>query len=216
MFFEENLSDMIIEEKQLKAITEIKKFHPISDAEIKNLESFVEMLLKYNQEYNLIGKSTIDDIWHRHILDSAQLLKYIDNKNSVVGDFGSGAGFPAIVLSILGVKEIHLIEKSFRKCEFLKLATAASPNKIVIHQKKVEEIKNLTFDITTSRAFAPLNDLLTFVKPFLKKDSYGIFLKGKSFENEINLAKKHNKFHHTAHPSLTSSESRVLVINNIN
>lgn len=207
---------MTINEKQLKAIAQITNFYPISAAEISKLESFVNMLLVYNQEYNLIGKSTIDDIWHRHILDSAQLLKYIENKNLVVGDFGSGAGFPGIILSILGVKEVHLIEKSFRKCEFLKIAAKISPNKIFIHQKKVEEIKDLSFDIATSRAFLPLNELIPIVKPFFKTSSVGIFLKGKNFENEINLAKKTNKFHHTAHPSLTSGESKVLVINNIN
>jgi 16S rRNA (guanine527-N7)-methyltransferase len=207
---------MTINEKQLKAIAQITNFYPISVSEIEKLESFVAILLKYNQEYNLIGKSTIEDIWHRHILDSAQLLQYIKNKDSVVGDFGSGAGFPGVILSILGVKEVHLIEKSFRKCEFLKLATKISPNKIIIHQKKVEEIKDLSFDITTSRAFSPLNELIPIVKPFFKSSSTGIFLKGKNFENEINLAKKSNKFHYTAHPSLTSQESKVLVINHIN
>jgi len=207
---------MTIEEKQLKAIAQIKKFYPISQIEIEKLQSFLATLLQYNKQYNLIGESTVQDVWQRHILDSAQLLQYIENKNLVVGDFGSGAGFPAIVLSILGVKEIHLIEKSFRKCEFLQLAAKFSDNKIIIHQKKVEEIRGLTFDITTSRAFAPLDKLIATVKPFLKPDGYGIFLKGKNFENEINLAKKHNKFHHTAHPSLTSQESKVLVVNNIN
>ena len=206
---------MTIDEKQLKAIAQIKKFYPISQIEIEKLQSFVAMLLQYNQQYNLIGESTVQDVWHRHILDSAQLLQYIENKNLVVGDFGSGAGFPAIVLSILGVEQIHLIEKSFRKCEFLRLAAKVSDHKIIIHQKKVEEIKDLNFDIATSRAFAPLDKLITTVKPFLKSDGYGIFLKGKSFENEINLAKEHNKFHHTAQPSLTSSESRVIIINQI-
>lgn len=206
----------MIKEKQLKAITQIKNFHPISDDQIKKLEEFVSLLLKHNLEYNLIGKSTIDDIWHRHILDSAQLIQYISDKNLVVGDFGSGAGFPAIVLSILGVKEIHLVEKSFRKCEFLEIAAKISPNKIVIHQKKAEEIKGLKIDIATSRAFAPLNDLIKVVKPFLKENSYGIFPKGKSFEKEISLAKKDNKFKYAAHKSLTSDESRILIINNIN
>jgi 16S rRNA (guanine527-N7)-methyltransferase len=207
---------MTIEEKQLKAIAQINFFYPISEDEIAKLQSYVQMLLKYNQELNLIGKSTIDDIWERHILDSAQLLKYIPNKDLVIGDFGSGAGLPAIVLSILGVKEIHLIEKSFRKCEFLRLATKISAHKIIIHQKKAEEISGLKIDIATSRAFAPLDRLIETVKPFLKPDGCGIFLKGKSFEDEINLAKQHNKFKYTAHQSLTSQESKVLLINNIN
>lgn len=206
---------MNIEEKQLKAIIEIKNFHPISLLEIERLKSFINLLLNYNQQYNLIGKSTVEDVWNRHILDSAQLLKYIKNENLVVGDFGSGAGFPAIILSILGIKEVHLIEKSFRKCEFLQVAAKISSNKIFIHQKKVEEIKNLSFDILTSRAFAPLVDLIPIIKPFLKKDGHGIFLKGKNFENEINLAKKNNKFDYNIHSSLSSKEGRVLIINNI-
>ena len=207
---------MTINEKQLKAIAEIKKFYPISTIEIERLKSFVVMLLKHNQEYNLIGKSTIDDIWHRHILDSAQLLKYVENKNLIVGDFGSGAGFPAIILSILGIREVHLIEKSFRKCQFLQLAAKISNNKVIIHQKKVEEIKNLSFDIATSRAFAPLRELLPIVKPFLKPHSYCIFLKGQSFEKEINLAKNIIKFNYSANHSITSDEGRVLVIKHIN
>lgn len=206
---------MTINEKQLKAITEIKKFYSISEKEIEQLKSFVKLLLECNQEYNLIGKSTIDDIWHRHILDSAQLLKYIGDKNLVLGDFGSGAGFPGVVLSILGVRQIHLLEKSFRKCEFLQLAAKISSNKIIIHQKKIEEIKGVKFDIVVSRAFAPLDKLLKIIKPFVKLGSYGIFLKGKSFESEISLAKKMRKFDYTAHPSLTSADSKVLIINNI-
>ena len=206
---------MILKEKQLKAITEIKKFHPISTIEIEQLESFVKVLLEYNQQYNLVGKSTIDDIWHRHILDSAQMIKYIENKNLVVGDFGSGAGFPAIILSILGVKEVHLIEKSFRKCQFLELVAKISSNKIIIHQKKVEEINNLTFNILTSRALASLTKLLTVTKPFLNLQSQCIFLKGKNYTNEILLAKKSSKFNYTTYPSITSPEGKILIINNI-
>ena len=206
---------MIVKEKQLKAIAEIKKFYPISATEIAQLEAFVAMLLQHNQEYNLIGKSTIDDIWHRHILDSAQMIKCVENKNLIVGDFGSGAGLPAIILSILGIKTIHLIEKSFRKCQFLELAAKISSNQIIIHQKKVEEIKNLSFDIATSRAFAPLAELLPIVKPFLKPQGYGIFLKGKNFENEIAVAKKLIEFEYFSHQSLTSLESRMLVTNHI-
>jgi 16S rRNA (guanine527-N7)-methyltransferase len=206
---------MTIKEKQLKAITEIKNFYPISLAEIKQLESFVDILLRYNSEYNLIGKSTVDEIWQRHILDSAQLLKYIDNKNLTIADFGSGAGFPGIILSILGAKEVHLIEKSFRKCQFLQMASKISSNKIIIHQKRAEEIKCLKIDIVVSRAFAPLARLLKTIKPFLGKQGYGIFLKGKNFADEINLAKQSNSFNYKAFSSLTSKESRVIIINEL-
>ena len=81
------------QEKKLQVIEQINQFWPISEIALKSLENYVATLIKYNQKYNLIGESTIEDIWNRHILDSAQLLKYIKDKNLVTGDFVYGAGF---------------------------------------------------------------------------------------------------------------------------
>jgi 16S rRNA (guanine527-N7)-methyltransferase len=148
-------------------------------------------------------------------LNCKNSIKYIDNKNLTIADFGTGAGFPGVILSILGVKEVHLVEKSFRKCEFLQMAAKISSNKIIVHQKRAEEIKDLKVDIAVSRAFAPLSMLLKTIKPFLNKQGYGIFLKGKNFANEINLAKQNNNFHYNACSSLTSKESRVIIINEL-
>ncbi len=189
----------------------IKKFDSLNDDTIQKLEKFVDLLLIHNQKYNLIGKSTIDDIWNRHILDSAQLIKFITNKNLIIGDFGSGAGLPAIILSIMGVKEVHLIEKSFRKCEFLEIAKEISDNKIVIHQKMAEKLDPIKFDIITSRAFAPLDKLLKTTQPFAKKNTTYIFPKGKNLTNELKLIK--NKLDYKIYPSLTSLEGNILIIN---
>jgi 16S rRNA (guanine527-N7)-methyltransferase len=98
-------------ENKIQATKAIRQFCDLSDKSLNQLEQFIDSLLTYNQSHNLIGKSTEENIWHRHILDSAQLIKYINNKNLITGDFGSGAGFPALVLSVLGLKEVHLIEK---------------------------------------------------------------------------------------------------------
>ncbi len=200
------------QEKKLQVIEQINQFWPISEIALKSLENYVATLIKYNQKYNLIGESTIEDIWNRHILDSAQLLKYIKDKNLVTGDFGSGAGFPGMVLSILGLKEVHLIEKSFRKCEFLELAKEFSSGKITIHQKNAEEIKDIKFDLITSRAFAPMIRLLSTIKPFTKENTICLFLKGKNVDNELNLAKKIHRFNYTGHSSLTSKESKIILI----
>ena len=200
------------QEKKLQVIEQINQFWPISEITLKSLENYVAALIKYNQKYNLIGESTIEDIWNRHILDSAQLLKYIKDKNLVTGDFGSGAGFPGMVLSILGLKEVHLIEKSFRKCEFLELAKEFSSGKITIHQKNAEEIKDIKFDLITSRAFAPMIRLLSTIKPFTKENTICLFLKGKNVDNELNLAKKIHRFNYTGHSSLTSKESKIILI----
>ena len=115
---------------------QIKKFLQLTTQQEKSLEEYVLLLLSRNQNYNFIGKSTEDDIWQRHILDCAQLIKYIENINLKFADFGSGAGLPGVILSILGLKEIHLIEKSFRKSEFLREAKNLSTNRIFIQNSK--------------------------------------------------------------------------------
>lgn len=206
---------MQFEIKKAAAFNEIKKFCELDNLQIKNLEDFVLLLLQENQNFNFIGNSTIEDIWNRHILDCAQLLRFIENKNAKFADLGSGAGFPGIILSILGIREIHLIEKAFRKCEFLRRAKLFSQKRIFIHQTKLEELAAIEFDCITSRALAPLDQLLTYSKKFLKKDGYCLFLKGKNLEKEIELAKKTFQFEYQLHSSLTSSESNIIKISKI-
>ena len=202
--------------KKTAVLNKISEFYHLDDVVVGKLDEFVNTVIKFNQNYNLIGKSTIADIWNRHILDSAQLIKFIDNKSIKLGDFGSGAGFPALILSILGIKEIHLIEKSFRKCQFLSEVKNISDNKIIIHQKLASQVEAIQFDVVTSRALAPLDKLLKITQPFLGKNSKAIFPKGKNLLNELNLIKDKNNFDYKIYPSLTSDEGNILVINNFN
>ncbi len=203
---------MQFEIKKDAAFSEIKKFAPLTNFQIKSLEDFVLLLLQENDNFNFIGNSTIENIWQRHILDSAQLWPLIENKNSKIADFGSGAGFPGLVLSILGLREIHLVEKSFRKSEFLRRAKLLSSNRVFVHQVNLEELNNLQFDCIVSRALAPLDQLLDYSQKFLKKDGYCLFLKGKNLPQEIELAKQKFEFEHELHPSLTSSDSNVIKV----
>ncbi len=206
---------MQLEIKKDAALAEIKKFSTLSQSQIKALEDFVILLLQENNKFNFIGKSTVDNVWERHILDSAQLLKYIDNKNGKFADFGTGAGFPGMVLSILGIKEMHLVEKAFRKTEFLRRTKLFSQNRVFVHQSKLEELTNVEFDCIVSRALAPLDKLLGYSKKFLKKDGYCLFLKGKNLEQEIELAKKTFQFEYELHRSLTSQDSNIIKISKI-
>ena len=203
------------EQKKQLTVTQIKKFHDLNAAQIKAMEDFVILLLQETNMFNLIGKSTIDDIWNRHILDSAQLMQYIPNKNVKVADFGSGAGFPGFVLSFLGIKEMHLIEKSFRKAEFLKKYRCFSQEKVLVHQSFLENITVNNFDVIVSRAFAPLPKLLSYVAKFLNPNGYCLFLKGKNLLNEISLAQQQFIFDYKLSPSITSPESKIIKINNI-
>lgn len=206
---------MQFEIKRDEVFAEIKKFSSLNEEQIKSLEDYVLLLLQENENFNFIGKSTIENIWQRHILDSAQLLKFIPEKNLKFADFGSGAGLPGMILSILGLKEIHLVEKSFRKSEFLRRAKLLSQNRIFVQQSKLEELGELSFDCIVSRALAPLDKLLEYSQKFLKKDGYCLFLKGKNLPQEIALAKKTFSFEQELFSSLTSKESNIIKISKI-
>ena len=183
------------------------------------LKKYIKLLLYWNNNrINLIAKSTEKDIETRHVLDSLQLLDLLTNEekeNAVCADFGTGAGFPGLVLSIAGVKHMTLIEKSIQKCNFLKEAIKYSPNKIDILNENINTIKNIKFDIIFSRALADLNKLLNMVKPFLKNNTKCIFLKGKKIFEELNEAKKIHKFDYELINSKTSDDGRIIVIKNI-
>lgn len=176
------------------------------------LTKYVEFLIEYNNKINLIGKSTINDIWDRHITDSLQLLKNIDNYNIKIADLGSGAGLPGIPLSIIGIKEVHLFEKSVRKCEFLEQAKNFSNNKIIVRNENLNEIKKENFDIIVSRALADLNTLLHFSKNLSTKSTKLLFLKGKKIYNEIEEAKKYWHFDYKLIDSITSNEGKIIEI----
>ncbi len=206
---------MQLELQKNSAFKQIKKFFDLKPNQEKNFEDFVIALLLENQKFNLIGKSTIDDLWMRHILDSAQVFPLIKDKNAKFADLGSGAGFPGIVLSIMGLREMHLIEKSFRKADFLRRTKSLSQNRIFVHQANLEELKDIKFDCILSRALAPLPKLLEYSKKFLEKDGYCLFLKGKNLSDEIVTAKNSFQFEYELHPSLTSTESNIIKIFNI-
>lgn len=184
----------------------------ITNLEKEKLQNYVNFLLEYNNKINLIGKSTIEDIWNRHIIDSLQVIKLIENKNIKLADLGSGAGLPGLVLSICGIKEVHLFEKSPRKCEFLEKAKEFSDNKIIIHNIDISTFKDKTFDIITSRALGNLNLLLNFSLNLNKESTKCIFLKGKKVFEELEEAKKFWNIDYELINSLTSNEGKILKI----
>lgn len=187
----------------------------INGEQQKRLENYVKLLLEWNNKINLIGKSTINDLWNRHIVDSAQLIKFLNEeelKNCKCADFGTGAGFPGIVLSILGVKNMTLIEKSIRKCNFLREAVKFSSNKINILNKNISDVKTKKFDIIFSRALASLDELLFMVRPFIKNNTKCIFLKGKKIEEELAETKKHHNFEYELFDSETSGDGKIIII----
>jgi 16S rRNA (guanine527-N7)-methyltransferase len=178
------------------------------------LERFSTLLTKWNQKLNLIGKSTIPDLQMRHIVDSAQLIKYLDAKD-LVYDFGSGAGFPGLILSFLGIETVHLVESDSRKVKFLQEAAKISNNEIIIHNKRIEIINIERADVITARALAPLDRMLVMIEKIVPTTSRIILFKGRNINQEILQACKNFKFDYDLYPSITANDSWVIEIKNL-
>jgi 16S rRNA (guanine527-N7)-methyltransferase len=182
---------------------------------LAKLDRYAELLAEWNQRFNLVAPSTIPHIWSRHFLDSCQLLPLIPETHRILVDLGSGAGFPGLVLAILGVSEVHLVESTGKKAEFLRLVAKTLGLNAVIHQSRAENLRGLKADIITARALAPLNELLPLAVPLMKKDSLCLFLKGQKAEAELTEAKKSWMFDCTRTQSLSDSSGTILAIRNI-
>lgn len=172
--------------RALKSVTELEN---VSRETVSTLEEFSAILLKWNQRINLVSKRiTEEELWQRHILDCAQLVKFIPNDKKSVVDFGSGAGFPGIILAIIGGYKVTLIESDQRKCVFLKEMVAKFKLNATVINARIEEVKPFPVDIITSRALASLVDLLHYSHKFVDDSNFMLFLKGHNVVEEIKEA----------------------------
>lgn len=183
---------------------------------------FQKILIKWQKSINLIGKNTIENTWERHFLDSAQLYKFVRDIEGNIIDFGSGAGFPGMVLAIMGKKNIHLVESDYKKCVFLKEIAMLTETDITIHNCRIEELNFINVDLVTCRALASLKNLIHYVEVFINK-SLGerqqhpklLFLKGKSYFSEIIELSKIKKISFEEYPSITDKDGRILYISKV-
>lgn len=188
----------------------------VSRETLSKWSDYVALLLKWNKSINLIGHCTEADIWSRHILDSAQLLRYIPEGTKVITDFGSGAGLPGLVLALTGRFTIHLVESNQKKASFLRQVAALMPKGMVtIHDDRIEKLTPWQSDILTARALAPLPELLDLLSGFIEKSKLCLFLKGQNVVQEIEGATKYWVFEHELHPSLTLNDSMILAMHTI-
>jgi len=182
----------------------------VSRETLARLKRYAEMLEKWNRRINLVGRGTIDDLWRRHMLDSAQLLPLIPADAVSLVDLGSGAGFPGLVLAICGLENVHLIEADRKKCAFLREVAREADTRVTIHNKRIKEIESFQADIVTSRALAPLPKLLDMAVSFTKKHSILLFLKGRSADGELTEAAKEWNMRVDRIPSRTDPEGTIL------
>jgi len=191
----------------------------VSNEELERLDIFHHLILRWNKKINLISRQEEQYIWSKHIYDSIKLLYYIKNKNINLIDLGSGGGFPGIILSICGVKNVTLVESNNKKASFLMEASEISPNKITIYNDRVENL-NLAndYDVVSSRAMAELDLLFKYSRPLINENTKLIFLKGNNVENEIQKAEKSWLFNYIIHKDLDSNEneSKVIIVDKLN
>ena len=192
----------------------IKKFAINSDQE-EIFNKYINILKNYNQHTNLVGKSTLINPWKNHILDSLQLLFHIKDKKKSIIDMGTGAGFPGVVLSVMGHQNIALVDSNQKKTRFLNLIKSNTGLNIDIFPERLEKLNNKKFDIITSRALAKVDQLISYSQKFIKKNSVLIFLKGKTVNDEILDATKIWKFEYQKHASLSDRGGNLLVIRNL-
>ncbi len=183
---------------------------------------FQEILIKWQKSINLISKDSIKNIWIRHFLDSAQLFSFIKDIKGNIIDFGSGAGFPGLILAIMGKKNIHLVDSDHKKCVFLKEVSILTDVDVTIHNCRIENLNFINVDLITSRALAPLNKLINYVEIFTNKSTTKkhkspkmLFLKGKSWNKEILELNKTKKIKYQEFPSLTDNYGRIIYIDKI-
>ena len=185
-----------------------------TNSSIDKLKKFHNCLLDYNKKYNLISKSTEKTIWVRHILDSAQILKFLDKKESIdIADFGSGAGFPGLVLAIHSKSDrfhVKLYEKSAVKREFLNEIKEKLNLKNVDVKGDIYK-SNITSNIIICRAFKKLKEIMDISREMVKKPHKIIILKGKNAQSEINNVSLGPNYSYKLKNSITDYDSKIIL-----
>ena len=200
---------------ELKAIEILKNGLGFSDYSIKKLKKFHNYLLEYNKRYNLISKNTEKNIWNRHILDSAQIIKFIDeSKDNNIVDFGSGGGFPGLIIAFHNENvrfHVKLYDKSPVKRAFL----SNIKEKLDIKNIDIENDvygKKISADLIVCRAFKKLEEILKISREIVKKPHKLIILKGKNAQSEINNVSLGSNWSYKIEKSITDHDSKIIIV----
>jgi len=188
---------------------------PVSRETEARLAQYEAILLKRNQTLSLISGTTADIVWTRHYLDSAQLLPLIPEPDRPVVDIGTGAGFPGLVLAILGLPHVHLIEHNMQKVAFLQSVAGALDLPVTIHGMKSDAVKPFVAGTVTARALKPLDQLLSFGRRFLGQNSVCLFPKGRKAEEEMAVAARKWHMKTERFPSVTDPESTIFRLSQV-
>ena len=201
-----------------------KERYNVSCETYKKFKIYHNEILLCQKKFNLIGKSTLEEIWSRHFSDCAEILKIFEcSKPKKILDFGTGAGLPGLVLALLAEDRgldhnITLVESNMKKFGFLKQIIYKLNLNISVFNERVENLSDKNFDIITARAVAPIKKLLHYLRYFNLKNTALIFPKGKTWSKEIDTIKTNWKFDEYIvknNQKLDASGGAVIIIKNL-
>jgi 16S rRNA (guanine527-N7)-methyltransferase len=188
------------------------KLSGATPAQMADLERFRVMLAERNEVMNLVGPASLPDFWSRHAGDSAQLLKLAPEARAWA-DLGAGAGLPGLVLAIFGKGvvgfHVDLVESMTKRCKFLSEVVAELQLPATVHNARAENL-DLTVEIVTARACAPLHRLLRYAQPYLQSGATGLFLKGQDVVSEMREAARYWEYDADVVPSKSDSRGRIV------
>ena len=180
---------------------------------ISDIKFFILELLRANKKHNFISKSTENVIWHRHVLDSAQLVKFIDFSKGSLSDLGSGAGFPGLILALFNKNEdfhVKLFEKSPVKRAFLEDISNKLSINVKINGNLYDDI--IDTDYIVCRAFKKLEEIIQVSREISKKSHKLIILKGQNAQKDLNKAFKREKYDYKLEQSITNKDSKIIIV----
>ena len=187
----------------------------LNKTQVDKIDFYLSSIIEHNKHTNLVGKSTIENIWDRHVLDCLQLTKHIINKKLKILDLGTGAGLPGVLFSIVGYQRVLMVDSVKKKTDFVRNIIKELSLTAKIQNKRIEKPPKSNHDIIVSRALAPLVKLLTYARMYSDKKTTSLFLKGRNANSEIDIASKVYFFEFEKIKSLSSDDGCILKINNI-
>ena len=199
--------------QEKEVISSLQNQLSYTEKNISDIKIFINELLRANKKHNFISKKTEKVIWHRHILDSAQLVKFIDFSKGSLSDLGSGAGFPGLILALFNKnKDFHvkLYEKSPVKRAFLKDVSDRLSLKIEICGNVYED--SIDTEYVVCRAFKKLDTIIQVSREIAKKSHKLIVLKGQNAQEDIKKAFKNVKYAYKLEQSITNEGSKIIIV----
>jgi 16S rRNA (guanine527-N7)-methyltransferase len=186
----------------------------VSRETLARLKAYVDVLTDWNARHNLVSAKSLDDVWRRHVWDSAQLVPLIPPGAKTVADLGSGAGFPGLVIAemLRGRASVTLFEATRKKADFLAAAAERMELPVRIRNVRIEAAKYPVAEIVTARALAPLDKLLGYAQQMADKNTVCLFLKGQSLVSELTEARKSWRMKALQHPSITDPSGVILEV----